>query len=85
MIDTGEVDPSESEGVDHAVQRISDEVLDESVRKYGSDTVFVEGDPYVVAASEALRESISRGLRGVFSRNPSPRISKRRRVAADRT
>ena len=77
MLDTGELDPAKAEDVDRAVQRITGEVLDESVRKYGEDTISVEGDPYVVAAREVLRESISRGLRGVFSRPPNrSRISK---------
>ena len=83
MLDTGELDPAKAHDVDRAVERIADEVVATSAQKYGPDTIFVDGDPYMLAAREALRESLSRGVRGVFSRNQNrSRISKRRRVPA---
>ena len=86
LLDSGQLDPANVEQVDRVVDRITDEVVAESARKYGQDTVFVEGDPYVVAAREALRESLSRGVRGLFFRNQNrSRISKRRRVPAGHT
>ena len=81
LLESGELDPANVQEVDRVVDRITDEVVAESAKKYGPDTVFVEGDPYVFAAREALRESLSRGVRGLFFRNQNrPRIFKRQRV-----
>ena len=85
LLDSGELDPVKDQEVDRAAARITDEVVAESAKKYGLDTIFVEGDAYVFAAGEALHESLSRGVRGLFFRNQKrSRTSQRHRVPAGR-
>jgi hypothetical protein len=83
LLDSGKLDPTNLQEVDRVTDRIVDEVVAESAREYGPDTIFVEGDPYVSAAREALRESLSRGVRGLFFRDRDrSRVSNRHHVPA---
>ena len=83
LLDGGELDPAKDQEVDSAAERITDEVVTESAKRYGPDTIFVEGDAYVFAAREAVHESLSRGVRGLFFRNQKrSRTSRRHGVPA---